>query len=260
MQGEEAKALNILLVVCPYYPETESILKVAGKIKSCLGAKVTVLCVRSDISAKYYSPFSIQLKKLSGEDERLLFEEITRVLGEKDVAKISRQGELVSQVLDELESSSYDMLVFKDMDKKLTKKLAEYSHVPTLIFRRGELNSFLICSDGSENSLRTAKFAGEIAKHLGAKVTVLSVAKSEGDRAAAEAAIEKAKAVLAEIPVDAEAKLRIGGVRDAILQEGKSHDVIALSPRGLSKLERMVFGHVSLHVLEKAESSILLVR
>ncbi len=254
--------MNILLVVCPAYPEIKKLLSVAGKISSALGAKTTALCVGSGVSQKYYSPFSIQLGIVNREVERKIFEEINVAFGGKDVVKIIRAGEPATQVLEEIEKGGdYGMLILEDVDRKLTMKIAEYSHVPTLIFRRGEkLKSFLVCTDGSENSLRVARFAGRLAKSLDASVVILSVAKSEEERANAEEAIRKARSVLAEISIIAEEKVKLGSVREAILAEGRSYDVLALSPRGLSKLERVLLGHVSLHVLEKAESSVLLVR
>jgi nucleotide-binding universal stress UspA family protein len=261
VQREEVTFLNILLLVCPPYSEIEKLLKVAEKIGAALGGKITALCVRSEIAQKYYSPFSIQLGKVDKEEEKKVFEEITRVLGD-EVVKMSRGGELVSQVLDEIEKGGYNMLIFGDVDKKLTKKIAEYSHVPTFIYRRGEqLSRFLVCTDGSEHSLRAARFAGKLAKAMKAKLTLLSVAKSEEERSFAEEAIRKAKEALAEVSVsEVEEKIGIGRVREVILAEEKDYDLLALAPRGLSKLERVVLGHVSLHVLEKAESNILLVR
>lgn len=254
--------MNILLVVFSAYPETERFLSAAKKITSALDASTTALCVGSDVSRKYYSPFSIQLGKVDRGVERKIFEDIDRVFDGRGVSKMTRAGEPATQVLEEIEKGGYDMLLLEDADKKLTKKIAEYYHVPTYIFRRGEeLSSFLACIDGGENSLRAAHFAGEMAKNLKAKLTLLSVIKSEAERSAAEEMLNKAKATLAEVSVDVEAIIRLGAsVRQTILAEEKNHDVIALSPRGLSKIERLVLGHVSLHVLENAESSVLLVR
>ncbi|WP_456475431.1 universal stress protein [Candidatus Pyrohabitans sp.] len=251
--------MNTLLLVCPPYPEIEKLLKVAEEISSALGGSITALCVRSDIAQKYYSPFSIQLGKVDKEEERKVFEDITRVLGERDVVKLSRGGELVSQVLDEIEKGDYELLIFGDVETKLTKKLAEYSHVSTLIYRRGEhIERILVCTDGSEPSLSAAKFAGRLARGIDGKIIILSVAKNEDERLYAEKAIEKAKRVMEEIEV--EEKIIIGDVREAILAEGKNCDLVVLAPRGLSKLHRVLLGHVSLHVVEKADTNVLLVR
>ncbi|NOZ58566.1 MAG: universal stress protein [Euryarchaeota archaeon] len=254
-------ALKLLLVVCPPYREVEGLLKVTEVVRKALRGSITALCVRSEIAQKYYSPFSIQLGKVDKEEEKRIFEEITRVLG-NDVMKLSRGGELVSQVLDEIEKGGYDMLIYADVDSKLTKKIAEYSHVPTLIYRRGErLSSFLVCTDGSEHSLRAARFAGKLAGPIGARITLLSVARSEGERSQAEEAVRKAREALSGVYAgQVEEAVRVGGVRETILEEGRQHDLLALAPRGLSKLERVVLGHISLHILERAENNILLVR
>ncbi len=253
--------LKLLLVVCPPYRNVEGLLRVAEIVRDALNGSIAALCVRSEIAQKYYSPFSIQLGKVDKEEEKKIFEDITRVLG-NDVVKLSRGGELVSQVLDEIEKGNYDMLIYADVDSKLTKKLAEYSHVTTLIYRRGErLSSFLVCTDGSEHSLRAAEFAARLAAPMGATLALLSVARSEEERPRAEEAVKRAREAIAGIySGKVEDKVEVGGVRETILREGRHHDLLALAPRGLSKIERVVLGHISLHVLEKAESNVLLVR
>ncbi len=255
--------MNIMFLTCPLHPELEKLWKIVVEISSALDGTITALCVKEDISQKYYSPFSIQLGKIDKEKEKKVLEEVSRVLGEEDVMKIIRGGALVSQVLHEVEKEDYDMLIFGDVEKELTKKIAEYSHVPTLIYRRGEeLKRILLCTDGSDCSLRAVRFVGKLARGLGSSVTVLSVAKTE-DTSFAEDAVETASKILKEefSVENVEEKVIKGSVREVILEEEKKgYDTIALAPRGLTKLHRVVLGHVSLHVLEKAESNVLLVR
>ncbi len=254
--------MRILLLVCPVGDDVESLLDVTKKVASALNGRVTALCVRREIAQKYYSPFSIQLGKSGGaEGERAVLEKVRAVLGE-EVVRMSRGGEPVSQVLDEIEKEGYDMLIYSDINQGLTKKLAEYSQVPTLIHRGSEeLSRILICTDGSEHSLKAVRFAGRLAEGLGSRVALLSVAREEGDTERARQALEKAGEVLGGVySGEFEKKLATGRVRDVILRESAAHELIALAPRGLSKLKRVLMGHVSLHVLENAEKSVLLVR
>lgn len=249
--------MKILLSVCPPYLEMEELLHFAREIGSSLGASITALCVSTSVAQKYYSPFSIQLGKAEREKEAEVFDQTTRVLGA--AVKMSRSGELVSQILDEVEAGDYDMLIFGDVDRKLTKKIAEHSHVSTIIFRRGARHrSFLACVDGSENSINVALLAGKMAEAMDTRLTLLSVAESEEMVDQAMEAIQKTKRAMAEHSLKAEEKVRVGKVVDTILREEKGYDLVALGPRGLSRFHRVFLGHVSLNVLEKAESNILL--
>ncbi len=253
--------MKILLLVCPVGEDVETLLGVTRRVASALGGSVTALCVRREIAQKYYSPFSIQLGKSRGVDERKVFEKVGEMLG-GDVLRMSRGGEPVSQVLDEIEKEGYDMLIYSDINEGMTKKLAEYSPVTTLIHRDGEeLSRFLICTDGSEHSLKAVRFAGRLAHGLGSEAVLLSVAREEKDRERAEEALERAAEVMGEVyPRGFEKKLATGKVREVILRESEEYELIALAPRGLSKLRRVLMGHVSLHVVENAEKSVLLVR
>jgi len=251
--------LNILLLACPPTPQIEEMMDFGERVTAALGGKVTALCVKSDIAQKFYSPFSIQLGKVDREEEERAFQRISRASGE--VKKLRRGGEFVSSVLDEIESGNYDMLIFGDMDKKLTKKLAEYSSIPTLICRKeGDFSKFLVCTDGSEYSNKAVRLAGKIAKATDAEITLLSVAPSEDERDLAQEAIEKARATLSDVSFsDYKAVIEVGGIRDTILGREKEYDMVVLAPKGHGMIHRAIFGHVSLHVLENSRNNVLMV-
>jgi nucleotide-binding universal stress UspA family protein len=246
-------------MLCPPYQESEGLVRIAMKLCTSLKGKITALCVRSDITQKYYSPFSIQLGKIPEEEKKAL-KKIIKCLGE-EVVMLKRGGAVASQVLDEAEKH-YDLLLMKDTDKKLTKKIAEYSHIPTLIYRKGDkLEKILVCTDGSKHSSRAVKFAGMFAKGLEGEITVLSVARENKEQKKREEAVNKAAEMLNQLSIKNVKKLIEGGqVRDVILQNANHYDLVALAPRGLGKLERALLGHVSLYVLENAKTNVLLIR
>lgn len=254
--------MNILLLVCPPYSEIEKLLRLVERLRTALNAGITALCVRSEIAQKYYSPFSIQLGKVDKEGEKRVFEEITRVLG-KGVTKLSRGGEPVSQVLEEVEKGGYGMLVYADVDRSMTKKIAEHSLIPTLIYRGGEdIRSILICVDGSEHALKACRFAGKLAQGLeGVRVTVLSIASTDEEVENARRAVGEANRELAKVfRGEVESRVERGRVEERIIEESEKYSLVVLAPRGLSKLHRLVMGHVSLHVVERARTNVLLVR
>ncbi|MDP6460073.1 MAG: universal stress protein, partial [Candidatus Hydrothermarchaeota archaeon] len=54
--------------------------------------------------------------------------------------------------------------------------------------------------------------------------------------------------------------LTIGHAVEEIIKESKGYDLVVLGSRGLSKIKRMLVGHVSLNVETKAETNVLVVR
>jgi nucleotide-binding universal stress UspA family protein len=251
--------MKIMLLACPPTPRIEKMMGFGEEIISKLGGHITALCVSSDIAQKFYSPFSIQLGDANKGDEERAFR---RIQASGEVRKLKRGGEFVSTVLDEVEKGGFDMLIFDDHDPGITRKIAEYSHIPTLICRReGDVKNFLVCTDGSEHATRAAVFAGKIAKAVGGSVTLLAVARTEEERPRREEALKRVRTALEKevSGLEVREKMGKGRVRDAILEEEPNHDLVIITPRGLSKLERMVMGHVSLHVLEKSKNNVLLV-
>ncbi len=252
--------MKVLLVSCPPPEDVEALLKVANAIADALNGNLYVLCVREDVSQKYYLPYSIQLNREDREEEKRVFREVTQVLGDEKVVKLIRAGNIASQVLEEVEKGGYRFLIYGGTDRDVGRKIAEYSHIPTFIYRKDrELRRFLLCTDGSEYSLKAAEYAAGLARNLGAEVTVLSVAKTPEDIDKAREAVERTLQIVGR-KVVADKKTEVGGVRDVILREASKYDVVTLAPRGLSKLKRALLGHVSLKVLEKADTNVLLVK
>jgi len=255
--------MNILLIVCPPFEGYTDLLKIVQRLHEAERGKTTALCMSTEIAQKYYSPFSIQLEgKSDREKEKKAFDEVTETLGEKDVLKMTRGGEPVSQLLAHLDENSYDLLIFGDADKEITTKISEHSTIPTLIYRGGSIENFLLCTDGSEFSIRAARFTARLAGITGGKITLLSVYK-DGDMDMAREAINSTRKSLENsgFPYERiEDSMETGNPPQIILSMEKDHDIVALAPRGLHRIARALMGHVSLKVLKKADSSILLVR
>lgn len=253
--------MNVIFIVCQDYPKFGEYLEFIKRIYSGLDVQITALFVKSEISRKHYSPFSIQVNKGDREVERRLFKEIDRVLG-KRIKKKTRGGEKISQVLAEIERGDYQMLIWGDSDRGETKKIAEYSMIPTLIYRKGnKLENILICSDGSECALRAARFSCKLAEKQGAVPTILSVARTPNDKQLAEEAMDLTESILQDYDIkDLKSRIEIGEPKDVILSLEKDYDLVVLAPRGLGKVKRILLSHVSLLVLEKAQSNILMVR
>lgn len=132
-----------------------------------------------------------------------------------------------------------------------------------------------LAADGSENSMRAAKQALEIAKHAEGKVEILLVAdftkaKNEVLHAQSKEALEyerrqKIRAIeelfLAE-KVNYDVKILHGEPGPTIVEyvNANHFDLIVLGSRGLNSLQEMVLGSVSHKVVKRAKAPVMIIK
>ena len=104
-----------------------------------------------------------------------------------------------------------------------------------------------------------------IGKAVGAKVALLTVAQEFlDDEHAKTCDIECSNAIKEKVGIDVERVCKAGkgikSVREEISKLAPKFDLIVVGSRGLSRLERVRMGHVSLFIKENADANILIVR
>jgi hypothetical protein len=104
-----------------------------------------------------------------------------------------------------------------------------------------------------------------IARAIGAEVSLLTVAQEFLDVGhAKECDIECSNLINKKIGIDVERICHTGkgvkSVREEINKLAPKFDLIVVGSRGLSRMERVRMGHVSLSVKENADSNVLIVR
>ncbi len=137
------------------------------------------------------------------------------------------------------------------------------------------MKTILAAHDGSDSAKRAFQFAVELAKALGAGVTVVSVAQpsepptSVETPALLEAAtdlFEKDFAVFREIAkaagVSLDTAVVVGHPADQIVHQAaeREADMIVMGHRGKSRFQRWLLGSVSKRVLSYAPCTVTVVR
>ncbi|MEO1203739.1 MAG: universal stress protein [Pseudomonadota bacterium] len=154
-----------------------------------------------------------------------------------------------------------------------------------------DINHILVPTDGSEHSLKAARFAGDLARSTGASVTVLMVQDTRsivvdawnataggsdtgGDtgtveavksamesRATSEELADTSDAV-GEVDGDTNAVQLWGHPADDICRYAERHDVdlIVMGSHGRSALKRAILGSVSHAVVNSATCAVMIVR
>lgn len=275
------------ILTCMYGGEHGySALKIASQIAKSTASDLTVIYVVEKLPERYRTSFHYTVVEggktladlLHGlpDMKDKIFEKVDEITGEYGlkVEKKMIAGKTADIIINECEKG-YDLVVvgsagLKGLERFLfgsvSYEVAEYANVPVLVVKRDtELKRILVCTDGSEPAEEAEFFAGLLAKALDAEVTLLSVAPEYVEPRLAEECDLMGKRMLKEVfNLDAKAVCIAGkgvkSVREAIIKESPNYDLVTVGSRGLSKLQRVKMGHVSLAVKENAETNVLIVR
>jgi nucleotide-binding universal stress UspA family protein len=138
------------------------------------------------------------------------------------------------------------------------------------------MQTIVVGYDGSDHADRALSRAMDIAKAMGAPLRVVSSVKivagahprggvsplDPGDVEETEAAIEKARGIIAGSGLDAEVIEGRGDPADVLVQEAEATgaDLIVVGTRGASGATRWLIGSVSTKVVHHAPCDVLVVR
>ena len=133
------------------------------------------------------------------------------------------------------------------------------------------MQKILLAYDGGDASQRALGTAAELAKALGASVSVVSVVPTHGGRLGMDPwddsevhakELVEARTLLRERGIEAQLLEPIGepaATIERIAREGE-YDTIVIGSRGLNALERVLQGSVSEHVATHAETTVVIAR
>jgi nucleotide-binding universal stress UspA family protein len=193
--------------------------------------------------------------------------------GKSIVLKLKTAPDVVSGILDQYELGPYNLMTLGEpsrwqgeirsfWDAGVAQKVAMLSPCSVLVAREGAQRSgYLICTDGSEQSLDAARRAAVLARYCDSPITLFSVTPDHEGQPRAEEVVARAKAMLEEsgIPIAGTA-VGVGDPVDQIVEAGAGHAVIVVSDSGKSRLKRFLVGSVAFGVMGRAKTSVLNVR
>ena len=146
------------------------------------------------------------------------------------------------------------------------------------------INRILLPTDGSEHSIKAARYCAELAKERDRKVTIMHIYQvkipivpvqpvigvesliffesEEETKKRGEEAINKTKAIFDEASIPVETLFFNGHPVQTIVETAKEmkFDLIILGSRGLGRLDRLLRGSVADGVLHNANCPVFIVR
>lgn len=208
------------------------------------------------------------------------------------IETLLRHGHAAEQIIEEAEQHEYDLVVVGSRGRRgVTRfllgstagRLARYCPVSVVIVKgqRRALSRILVCTGGAEAGERDTQMAGRIAALTGASVTVLHVMSQlpltpecelDDLECSAEAwllsdareavHLRKLLAILDDLGVSGQAKVRQGLVVDEILAEARegNYDLLAVGAHVASGLLRFVLSDVTEEIVLGSDRPVLVVR
>lgn len=285
-EGDEIKIL-----CCMYGGEYGyNALRIASNVAGATDSTLTVMYV-----AEKKNNSALELK----ENIFKKVDEIVEKKGVGAEKKFVARKNIADAILEEA-NKKYDLVIlgsakFRGLERVLfgsvSYKVAEYADVPVLVVKRNtdRLKKILVCTDGSNTAKVACRMGVLLGRALGATVTMLAVAPEFYDKKlSGENSNEFVEVVKKRVSDDIEILLKDGkslpvyavkpleksinvkilaragkgvkSAREEILKEAPGHDLVICGSRGLSRLQRVRMGHVSLAVKENADSNVLIVR
>ncbi len=201
---------------------------------------------------------------------------------------VARSGPPVMEIMEHTETGRYDLVVIGAglagvaMPAK-AYELARRIEAPVLLFTgdRITLRKMLICTGGKTYIEKAIAGAGEIARHIGASITLLHVCaeppllyadliKREEDVGALldstselGASLRRQKEMLEKIGVTVEVRLRLGLVVDQVIAEANHDDydlIVVGSAIARGPLYQYVLGDVTREIVNRARCPVLIAR
>ena len=195
--------------------------------------------------------------------------------GREVVLKLKVSTSIAVGILEQTEIAHYDLIVLGASerwqasglnpfrDPAVAEKVAVHSHCSVLIARalKRSGHGHLVCADGSERALAVVRKEGALAKKCNFPLSVICVARDEGELDASNETVKTAKNMLDDMGVEVENTYTpIGDPVTEIVETGKDYSLIALADTGKTGFKRFFMGSVAFQVMEHAKNSVLIVR
>ena len=193
--------------------------------------------------------------------------------GKSIVLKLKTAPDTASGILDQYELGPYNLMIigrpsrwrgeFRSLLRmSVVQRVAMLAPCSVLVAReRAGKNGFLLCSDGSDQSLDAVRRTAVLAQHCGRPVTLLSVANVDEDRSEVDAELQSARAMLEDLGVETPATLSdVGDPVRRIVEIGKDFELITVCDTRNSRLKLLFTHSVAFGVMGAAASSVLNVK
>jgi nucleotide-binding universal stress UspA family protein len=120
----------------------------------------------------------------------------------------------------------------------------------------------LVCTIGSKQHKNTLNFATAVARALAADTTLLGVVDRKRETEQLEQVLAKVAQDLAEAHLPVQLQVEAGNAEDIVMAELEqaAYDLVAIGALGGRRSRRAFFDSVGMRIIERAQSSVLLIK
>jgi len=125
----------------------------------------------------------------------------------------------------------------------------------------------LMCTNGQEHAEKALNFAGQLFQYTKPEIGIVTIARRlVRPPKREEKWLERAKNILANYDILAETKICEGYISDEIIRESRegNYDLLVIGSRGYSEIlvgvTEVILGEIAQYVIQKAETSLLVVK
>ena len=181
-----------------------------------------------------------------------------------DVSLILRNGDIISELRDEVQSQFYDVTIIGGSGKRrMVHDLVQYIDSSMFIVKNYEPDQeyrILVAVDDSPGTRQAVKYGVRIAQAFNIGVDLLTVSKKDHFNEGYKNAAEHAKKFMRRSGIDAENIFKVGDPAETIVKEAGNNHIIIIGASTRSPIKKFFQGSKPLDVMESCNCPILIVK
>jgi nucleotide-binding universal stress UspA family protein len=182
----------------------------------------------------------------------------------EDVKLILRNGNIISELRDEVQSGNYDVTIIGGSQKRrMAHDLIQYIDSSIFVVNQIDTNRtyrILLAVNDSKGTKKAVRFGARVAQSFDIGVDILTVSKKEHFGANYKNAAELAGKFMRRCGIDYQNIFKVGDPVQVIKEESKNNHIIVMGASTKSPLVKFFTGSVPLKVMENCNCSVLIVK
>ncbi|MFQ6677103.1 MAG: universal stress protein [Fidelibacterota bacterium] len=182
----------------------------------------------------------------------------------KNVNLILRNGDIISELRDEVHKGDYDVTIIGGSRKRrMAHDLIQFIDSSIFVVNQIDLNQsyrILLAVDDSRGTNRAVKFGAKVAHSYGIGVDILTVSKREHFGKGYKNAAERAGKFMSRSRIQYQNIFRVGDPVEVIINEAGNDHIIVMGSSTKSPITKFFAGSKPLKVMETCQCPILIVK
>ena len=177
---------------------------------------------------------------------------------------ILRSGKLLNELRAESKENKYELtIVERPKKKRLIHNLIQFINSSLFLVPNFDPNlkyPILLGVNDSKYTKRAVMYSAIISKQFGSYVKSITVSKTEKFRSGYKNASKWADKYLKRLKVDHEFHLITGSAEEKFIEESNGNHIIVIGQADRNEFRRYIFGSKPIHIAQKADCPILIVK